>query len=91
MKKVIRIILIAVVILIILGVGGCSVIIHLINERNKNYYKYATPQGEIEAKYTDLGPYDVTQVEYDANNAVYGKYEIWYPAELQDSTQNIHL
>ena len=91
MKKVIRIILIAVVILIILGVGGCSVIIHLINERNKNYYKYATPQGEIEAKYTDLGPYDVTQVEYDANNAVYGKYEIWYPAELQDSTQKYPL
>ena len=47
--------------------------IHLMNERNKNYYKYATPQGEIETKYKDLGAYDVTQVEYDAKSYATGR------------------
>lgn len=91
MKKVIRIILLVVVILIVLGVGGCSAILHFLNERNTNYYKYATPVGKIEAKYIDLGSFDVAQVEYDAGNDVYGKYEIWYPSELQDGLQKYPL
>lgn len=87
MKKVIRIILLVVVILIILGVGGCAWILHMVNERNENYYKYASPVGVIETKYTPLGSYEVSYIEFDADNEVYKKYEVWYPSNLNGSNE----
>ena len=50
MKKVLKIVQIIVLMLVILGVVGCAVIMHKINDQNENYYKYATPAGEIETK-----------------------------------------
>ncbi len=51
--------------------------------KEKNYYKYATPYGEIEKKYTPMGGLDVSYDEYKSDNA-YKKYEIYYPSEMKD-------
>ncbi|MFV0363352.1 MAG: chlorophyllase/cutinase-like alpha/beta fold protein [Suipraeoptans sp.] len=91
MKKVIKIVLIVTLILVILGFSGCAAILHTINDRNTNYYKYATPVGTMETKYTSLGDYEVSYVEYDADNDVYGKYEVWYPSDMQSSGQTYPL
>lgn len=85
MKKVIRIILIVVLVLVIVGIGGCAAVLHIIKDRNTNYYKYATPVGEIEKKYTSLGNHEVSYAEFDADDAICEKYEIWYPADIESS------
>ena len=84
MKKVFKTILIIVLVLVIVGVGGCAVIMYKSNDQKVNYYKYATPVGEIETKYTALGTYKVSTAEYDSGNETYGKYLIWYPSEMKD-------
>lgn len=59
--------------------------------RNTNYYKYATPLGDVEKKYTPLGDYEIDYVEFDANNEIYDKFEIWYPAELDNTNTTYPL
>lgn len=84
MRKVIKIILIVLVALIISGAVCFALIMHKANEQKENYYKYATPKGEIETRYTALGSFEVLTAEYDSGNAIYGKYLIWYPSDLKD-------
>lgn len=83
MKKVIKIILIVIVAVIVLAIGGCAVLLGIANHRNANYWKYAETGEDIEAKYTTLGTYDVSYVEFDAKTAAVGKYAIWYPSKLE--------
>ncbi len=85
MKKVIKIILLIVLAVIILIVGGCSVLLGIMNNKNKNYWKYTETSGNIEAKYTALGGHEVSYNEYDANDATIGKYAVWYPSDLGNS------
>jgi len=86
MKKVVKIILLIILAVVILTVGGCAVLLGVMNHRNENYWKYSEPKGEIETKYTELGSYDVSYAEFNADGKVWGKYEIWYPSEMQDGT-----
>ncbi len=58
--------------------------------KEKNYYKYATPYGEIEKKYTPMGELDVSYDEYKLDNA-YKKYEIYYPSEMKDKDEKYPL
>ena len=58
-KKVIKIVLIIILAVVILTVGGCSILFGIINHRNANYWKYAETGGVVEAKYTALGSYEV--------------------------------
>lgn len=85
MKKVIKIILFIVLAVIILTIGGCAVILGIINYQNKNYWKYAKTGGDIEAKYTALGSYEVSYLEFDSENETCKKYEVWYPSEMEDT------
>lgn len=87
MKKVIKIILIVILAIMILMVGGCSVLLGVMNHRTKNYYKYSNPQGELEKKYTALGDYEVSFAEFDADNTTYGKFEAWYPSEMKNKDE----
>ncbi len=83
--KVIKIILLVIVILAILIVGGCTALLMVADHQNKNYWKYATPAGEIEKKYTAMGELEVSYKEFEAKTDTYGKYEIWYPTEMKDN------
>ena len=60
MKKVIKTILFIVLAVIILAVGGCSVLLGIMNHKNENYWKYTETGGDIEAKYTALGEHEVS-------------------------------
>lgn len=60
MKKVIKNFLFIVLAVIILIVGGCFVILGIIDQQNKNYWKYAETSGGIETKYTALGEHEVS-------------------------------
>lgn len=67
-----------------------SIILSLfLGAQNANYYNKATPAGKLESKYTPLGSSPVSYVEYGADNETYGKYEVWYPAELEQ-TQTVY-
>ena len=85
MKKVIKIILFIVLAVIILTVGGCSVLLGIMNHKNENYWKYTETGGNIEAKYTALGEHEVFCKEFDANDEIIGKYAVWYPDALESS------
>ncbi len=79
LKRVLTVIgiVILVVVVLLVTMTACN------GYKEKNYYKYATPSGEIEKKYTDMGVLDVSYDEYKSDNA-YKKYEIWYPSEMKE-------
>lgn len=81
MKKILIVILIIVAVLAI----GIDKLLTAMNERSTNYFKYSETGGEIEAKYTAMGEYEVSYKEYDANDETIGKYAIWYPNNLDNS------
>ena len=47
-----------------------------------DYYTQTRTGGEIEARYTAMGEYDVTYAEYPARDVLIKRYEIWYPSDL---------
>src|SRR5699024_6060161 len=47
-----------------------------------DYYTQTRTGGEIEARYTAMGEYDVTYAEYPARDMLIKRYEIWYPSDL---------
>ena len=76
-----------IVVLVLVAIVGLIILFVYINHHNENYYKYAVTGGEIEEKYTALGPYDVSYIDFDAGNDIYKKYEIWYPTDMMNSDQ----
>lgn len=90
MGKILKGIGIAFLVLILVGVAFLLVMCGVADNRNKNYWKYATPYGEIEKKYTPLGSYEVSTAEYNSNNS-YKKYEVWYPTEMKTSSNKYPL
>ncbi|MCM1224355.1 MAG: hypothetical protein NC548_58895 [Lachnospiraceae bacterium] len=80
MKKILKIVFIIVAVIAVAVVA----LILFAMYKEANYYKYTETSGEIEKKYTALGDLDVSCKEYDANDAVIGKYVVWYPSELKD-------
>lgn len=93
-KKVIKIVLIIILAVVILTAGGWAVVFRIINHQNKNYWKYVQIGGDIEAKYTDFGSYEVSYLEFDSENAeneAYKKYEVWYPSEMKDTDKTYPL
>lgn len=83
MKKVVFkffIIIGIIILLLILLLVGCVMIA---DHRNKNYWKYADPKGEIEKKFTSMGDFNVAFKEFSAADCVWKKYEIWYPADMK--------
>lgn len=89
--KILKTVLIVIAVLVLVAIVGIIILSAYINHHNENYYKYAVTGGEVEAKYTTLGPYDVSYIEFDAGNETYKKYEIWYPTEMMDSSRTYPL
>ncbi len=89
--KVIKIVLLVIVIIAVLIICGGTALLTIADNHNKNYWKYTTPAGEIETKYTAMGELDVSYKEYDAKTDTYGKYEVWYPAEMTDNNKKYPL
>lgn len=85
LKKVLKIVLIIVAVLIILAIGGVVLFFSAMGDRSANYWKYTQNGGEIEARYTALGPCEVSYKAYDANDEIIGKYAVWYPNDLKSS------
>ncbi|MCI8514152.1 MAG: alpha/beta hydrolase [Lachnospiraceae bacterium] len=85
--KIVFVILIIVVFIVMAAVAFFS----YLKYRNEHYWKYAEPAGEIERKYTAFGNYDVSCVEFEADNAAYVKYEIWYPSDMTESNHTYPL
>ena len=90
MGKTIKIILLIILICVVLLVGGCSVILGIMNHRNDNYWKHTETKGEIETKYTALGAYEVSTAEWNADGKAWQKYEVWYPSELKEGNGKRH-
>lgn len=82
--KVIGIIILVVIVLIVIAVVALTLIV---NNKNKNYYKDTTVEGRIDMKYAAMGEQDVAYKEYDANDEQIGKYEVWYPSDLEEGSE----
>ena len=85
MKKMIKVILIALLVIAVLLIAVIAVLIGLSHEKNNHYYKYTTTGGDLEAKYTALGSYSVSFMEFDTDDEVCKKFSVWYPTEMKDS------
>lgn len=82
--KILGKILFVILIIIIFIVGIVFAFLGYLKYRNEHYWKYATPAGEIEKKYTAHGSYNVSYIEFEADNAAYVKYEAWYPSDMEE-------
>lgn len=89
--KIIKRILIAVLGLVVAAAAGFFAVLAFTGYKNEHYYKFARPAGEIEKKYTALGPCEVSHAELDADGGSYGQYQVWYPAEMTDSRETYPL
>lgn len=82
--KVLKVVGVVLLALAVLVVGGLFAVAKVGEYKSAHYYEYAVTGGEIEKKYSAIGPHDVSYVEFDAMTSAYGKYAIWYPGELED-------
>ncbi|MCG7378801.1 alpha/beta hydrolase [Paenibacillus sp. ACRSA] len=86
--KIIKRTLLTIVAIVLLSIIG---IIAILSYRSANYYKVVQTDKPIEAQYTALGPYKVSDQEFDSDNAAFKKNEIWYPSDLKDSAYALPL
>lgn len=70
---------------------GVILLLLVAGYKNENYWKFADPKGAIEEKYTALGEYEVSSLQFDANDDICKTYSIWYPAELENGTNTYPL
>lgn len=83
MKKIAKILLIAILVIAMLVIIGIITLVLVAHERETDYTKYTETAGAIEKTYAVLGDLEVSYKEYDANDDVIGKYAIWYPSKLE--------
>lgn len=91
MKKAIKIILILLAVIVLLIVLAVAGLIFLFKNQNANYWKNATPGGEIEKQYTAPGSYEVSSAEFEAAESIWEKYIVWYPSELESGNAKYPL
>ena len=93
MKKLMKIILIIVVIVILGIVGLVSCILRNVGKpaAPENYWESVKTSAALEEKYTALGSFEVSYVEYEAENALIAKREIWYPSEMHNGDKTYPL
>lgn len=91
MGRIIKAVFTIVLICSMLFLSGCVTTLLIMDYKNKHYYKYATPGGDIEAKYSPLGSYEVEYAEFDAESDIWKKYEVFYPSEMKDSDKTYPL
>ncbi len=90
MKKVLKIIWILVVILLALGIAVFYYIKSMMpggdgnNDIVESYYTNFQSDAPLEMKYSQLGEYETSYMEFPYDNASIGKVRVWYPKELED-------
>ena len=89
--KIMKSILIGVAALIALIIIGVILLVIFAGYKNENYWKFASPKGAIEEKYTALGEYEVSSVQFDVGDDVCKTYSVWYPKELESGTKTYPL
>lgn len=84
-KKTIRRVLVT--LLVIVGVIATLIagLFGFMTSKNTHYYDFVETGGPIEAKYTPMGPLDVTHVSVSDGSDTFGRQQIWYPMELAKS------
>ncbi|MGM9680682.1 MAG: alpha/beta hydrolase [Eubacteriales bacterium] len=87
MKKLLKVLLIAVGILAVLILALVLFLVWASRQPavKPGYYEKVASDQPLEQKYTGKGGYEVTYVEYDAENEKTGRFEIWYPSELEST------
>ena len=83
MKKLVSILLVAALVVVVLVVAAIAALGHMAKDRNERYYEYADPVGEIEARYTPMGPSEVSSIELESDDTQIGRFVIYYPSELE--------
>ena len=83
--KILGKVLLVILIVIVCVIVAISALLGYLKYRNEHYWKYATPAGEIEKRYTAFGDHDVSYIEFEADNTSCQKYEIWYPSDIAES------
>lgn len=66
--------------------GGLAALLALgkiVDYMNANYYKYAKPVGELEKKYTPMGPHEVASLKEKAKGKEWKAYEVFYPKDIE--------
>lgn len=56
-----------------------------------NYYEKVVTDKALEQKYTNKGTYDVSCIEFKAENEKIGQFKIWYPSEMEKSERTYPL
>ena len=94
MKKAIKITLITIAIIIVVSILAISIFFIWAGKQpmvRDGYYNDVKTNAPIEQKYTLKGNYEVSYYEQNANNKQWKKYEIWYPTEMETSTNTYPL
>ena len=52
-----------------------------------DYYQQTPVCGTIEAEYTAMGAYEVSNAEFPALDVLIKQYKVWYPSALEEETQ----
>ena len=84
MKKVLKFIGVILLTLIVIVMIVLFVLSKLAAYRNAHYYENATPAGEIEKKYTAMGPMSVESFVYETEEDKLKKIEVWFPADMKE-------
>lgn len=82
---ILKIILKTSLILLIIIAVVITAVISFLKYKDTNYYKFTKTEQPIETQYTALGEQKVAYLEFEANDEIIGKYEIWYPKELESN------
>ena len=87
MKKVLKILLIVVFVIVLFVVAAVFLLLKAANAPvvEENYYTSTDTGGALEERFTALGEYEVSYVEYKSSNKAAIKQEIWYPTEMENS------
>lgn len=79
MKKVLKVVLVVMLVPILL----IAALLAVAALKNRYYYRFSDPAGEIERRYTAMGKLAVTRREYPSENSKIGRFVLWYPQELE--------
>lgn len=73
-------------IIILIIIAGVFTLWKVIEYKGNHYYKYLETEKDLEKKYSKLGEYEVSFKSFNADSVVFKEYEIWYPTELEKSS-----
>ena len=94
MKKVLKIVLIMAVILLVLSITAVQYIKSMMpngdgnNDIVEGYYLNFKSDAPLEVKYSQLGPYETSYIEFASDNESIGKIRVWYPAKLESGNKS---